>query len=194
MPATRVSICSNALLLLGDQTIASLEEPSDRAVLAANLYESTRDDTLRAHPWNCAVKRVVLAPEIGAPPFDFSHSFVLPGDWLRTLQVGKEGDNIDYRNESGRILANGTALPLRYIWRNENESTWDAMLVKAMELAMAAAMAYGITQSTSQQELRERKLADHLKRCRSVDGQEDPPETLGDFPLLTARYGSSRRW
>lgn len=194
MPATRVSICSNALLLLGDETIASLEESSDRAVLAANLYESTRDSTLRSHPWNCAVKRVLLAPETGAPAFGFSKSFLLPGDWLRTLQVGDDYEAPAFRNESGRILANATALPLRYIWRNENESTWDAMLIEAMELAMAAKMAYPITQSTSQQEARETLLANHLKKCRAVDGQEDPPEELGDYPLLAARYGSSRRW
>lgn len=194
MPATRVSICSNALLLLGENTIASLEEETDAAILAANLYESTRDDTLRSHPWNCAIKREILAPETAAPAFGFSRTFLLPGDWLRTLQVGPDGQHVDYRNESGHILANATALPLRYIWRNENESTWDAMLVKAMELAMAAAMAYPITASTSQQELREQKLAAHLKRCRAVDGQEDPPEELGDYPLLQARYGSSRRW
>jgi len=194
MPATRVSICSNALLLLGDLPIASLEEASDRAVLVANLYESMRDSMLRAHPWNCATKRVVLAPDSEIPAFGFSRSFLLPGDWLRTLKVGQDLDGADYRMESGRILADATVLPLRYIWRNENESTWDAMLVEAMELAMAARIAYPITQSTSQQELRERKLSDFMKRCRATDGQEDPPEELGDYPLMASRFGSTRRW
>ena len=66
--ATKVSICSNALLLLGDKTINSLDEGTDRASLASNLYDSVRDSLLRSHPWNCAVKRVILAPDTETPP------------------------------------------------------------------------------------------------------------------------------
>jgi hypothetical protein len=32
-----------------------------------------------------------------------------------------------------------------------------------------------------------------LKQARAVDGQDDPPETLGDFRLLAARH-SGRSW
>lgn len=192
--ATPVSICSNALLRLGGQTIASLSESNDRARLAANLYETVRDSTLRSHPWNCAVKRVVLAPDTTVPAFDFTAQFTLPSDWLKTLQVGQDGFEADYRTESGKIMASGTSLALRYIWRNTVESTWDAMLVEAMEHAMAAAMAYGITKSASMVELQEKKLQMFLKRCRATDGQDDPPETLGDFPLLQARFGGAFRY
>lgn len=194
MSASAVSICSNALLELGAQPISSLTEANDRARIAANLYETVRDSVLRSHPWNCAIKRVVLAPESEAPAFDFSAYFLLPGDHLRTLQVGEDGTRPAYRVESGKIAAHGTVLPLRYIWRNTSEASWDAMLVEAMQFAMAARMAYGITKSASMAELREGLLRDHMKRCRAVDGQEDPPETMGDTPLLNARFGAVRRW
>lgn len=187
--ATKVSICSNALLLLGAKTINSLDEDSDRAQLAANLYESARDDMLRSHPWNCAVKRVILAPDTEAPAFDYSAQFTLPGDWLRTLSVGQEGYEVDYKHESGKILAGGTSLPLRYIFRNDNEATWDAMLVRAMELKMAAEMAYPITQSAAMADAMNNQLQFHLKKARAVDGQDDPPQTLGDFALLNSRFG-----
>lgn len=190
--ATQVSICSNALLLLGAKTISSMAEDNDRAQLASNLYESIRDGTLRSHPWNCAVKRVVLAPDTVAPAFDYAAAFTLPSDWLRTLQVGPEGYGGDYKTESGKILASGTSLSLRYIWRNTVEATWDAMLVQAMELQMASAMAYPITMSAAKEELTVKKLEMFMKRCRAVDGQDDPPQTLGDYPLLQARFGG--RW
>jgi len=192
--ATSVSICSNALLRLGAQTIASLSESNDRARLAANLYETVRDSTLRSHPWNCAVKRVVLAPDTDVPAFDFAAQFTLPSDWLKTLQVGQDGFEVDYRTESGKIMASGTSLALRYIWRNTVENTWDAMLIEAMELAMSAAMAYGITKSASMVEAAEGKLQQFMKRCRSTDGQDDPPDTLGDFPLMQARFGGAFRY
>lgn len=189
-----VSICSNALLELGAQPIASLTEANDRARIAANLYESVRDSVLRSHPWNCAVKRVVLAPDTEVPAFDFAAYFLLPGDHLRTLQVGQEDTRPRYRVESGKIAADGTVLYLRYIWRNTSEASWDTMLVDAMTLTMAARMAYGITKSASMAELRETLRRDFMKQCRAVDGQEDPPETLGDERLLNARFGSVRRY
>ena len=189
--ATKVSICSNALLLLGGKTINSLDEGTDRASLASNLYDSVRDSLLRSHPWNCAVKRVILAPDTETPAFDYTAQFTLPGDWLKTISVGPDGYEVDYKHESGKILANGTSLALRYISRNDNEATWDSMLVHAMELKMAAEMAYPITGSASMADLMNGKLLQHLKAARAVDGQDDPPQTLGDFRLLNARFGGS---
>lgn len=187
--ATRVSIASNALLILGAQTINSLDEGSDRASLASNLYDSLRDDLLRSHPWNCAVKRVILAPDSETPAFDYSAQFTLPADWLKTISVGPDGYEVDYKHESGKILCNGTSLSLRYIFRNEVEATWDAMLVRAMELKMASEMAYPITGSASMADVMYQKLQRHMKQARAVDGQDDPPQTFGDFPLLQSRRG-----
>ncbi len=186
--ATSVSICSNALLMLGAQTINDLDEGTDRARLAANLYPQVRDEMLRSHPWNCAIKRVVLAPDVAMPPFGYTYQFTLPSDWIRTLSVGDYGEEIDFRSEGRRILADTDTLKLRYVFHNTNEATWDAGFVESMQLAMAARMAYAITQSASLEELRVRELEMALKRARAADGQDDPPETLGDFRLLSSRY------
>jgi hypothetical protein len=187
--STPVGICSRALQLLGAKTISALDEDSDRAQLASNLYDSTRDDLLRSHPWNCAVKRVALAPDVAVPEFGYSAQFTLPADCLRILQVGDDDEDVDYKLESGKIMASGTVLNLRYIWKNTSESTWDAMLVKAMELKMAAAMAYPITMSASMAQVQQELLERHMKRCRAVDGQDDPPQQFGNERLLTARMG-----
>lgn len=186
--ATSVSICSNALLMLGAQTINDLNEGTDRARLAANLYPQVRDEMLRSHPWNCAIKRVVLAPDVEMPPFGYTYQFTLPSDWIRTLSVGDYGEEIDFRSEGRRILADTDTLKLRYVFHNTNEATWDAGFVESMQLAMAARMAYAITQSTSLEDLRVREMEMALKRARAADGQDDPPETLGDFRLLSSRY------
>ncbi|CAI8724706.1 hypothetical protein [Pseudomonas sp. IT-P4] len=189
--ATGVSICSNALLMLGSQTINDFADQMnlDRAKLCANLYPTIRDDMLRQHPWNCAIKRVVLAPDAVAPAFGYQQSFELPADFLRVLEVGSSDVQIDYLVEGRAIQANTTVLELRYVFRNEVESTWDASLVSLVTLAMAAALAYPITQSSALQQSVEQKLEMALRKARAVDGQEDPPQTLGDERLLRARFG-----
>lgn len=188
--ATGVSICSNALLMLGAQTINDFNEPVDRAKIAANLYPTIRDDLLRSHPWNCTIKRALLAPDATPPAFGYDNQFELPADFLRALEVGQSGYQIDYLVEGRSILANATSVELRYVYLNPVENTWDAGLVALLTLAMAAAMAYPITQSAALQATMEQKLVMAKKVARAVDGQEDPPQTLGDERLYASRFGA----
>lgn len=194
MAATDVSICSNALLMLGGQPINDLSEGTDRARLAANLFPAVRNYVLRRHPWNCAVKRVALAPDVTLPAFDWAFQFTLPSDYMRTLSVGEAGCEVDFKIESGKLLCDDNPALLRYVWRNDNPGTWDDMLVWAMTVSMKAAMAYGITASASMANVVDGELAAVLKQARAVDGQDEPPETLGDSPLLRARMGGGGRW
>jgi hypothetical protein len=191
--ATDVSICSNALLLLGDRPISTLSPPedSDAGTLTANLYPQVRDWVLRAHPWNCAVKRVVLAPDVAPPAFDYTHQFSIPDDWLRTLQCGRRDDPVDYQMEGRKILCDDAAFYLVYVFKNTVEATFDSMLVQVLTLAMKAALAYPITKSASMAELSLAELKDALKQARAVDGTDNPPDTLGDFRLFSAGFASS---
>lgn len=187
---TAVSICSNALLMLGKAPIADLNEASDRAQYCSNLYPMVRDGLLRKHFWNCAIKRVLLSPMATAPAFGYSAQFQLPADFLRVYEVGNARAPItDFQIENRTILANATALPLRYVWRNENEDTWDASLIHVATMTMAAVLAYPVTQSSS---LRDAMMDDAqraLREAKATDAQENPSETMGDeFPLISGRY------
>lgn len=192
MPVSAVSICSNAALLNGDAPFSSFEDAGDRVRLMANLYEHKRDALLRSHPWNCAIKRVILSPAVTPPAFDWKCAFNVPGDWLRTMGVGLDGQQDDYVMEMGpdgnrQILMNSSICRLRYVFRNEVEATWDASLVEAMTQIMAATTAYALTKSASLTELELDIIKNVLKRARAVDGQEGTAETFGDSPLLAHR-------
>lgn len=186
--ATDVSICSNALLLLGQSSINTLAESS----LAENLWPQVRESVQRAHPWNCCIRRRLLAPDAMAPEFDWGYRFLLPEDWLRTLQVGESGREIEYQSEGRYLLADVTVLPLRYVAANTDVASWDPLLVNAATYGMAAALAYPVTSSASLAEVMERKLQQALQQARTTDGQDDPPQTVGDFPLLSARFRGLR--
>jgi hypothetical protein len=110
---------------------------------------------------------------------------------MRVLSVGEAGAEVPFKIESGKLLCDDNPALLRYVYRNTNPATWDDMLVRGMELAMAAAMAYGITQSAALRDSMRDELERHMKQARAVDGQDDTPETLGDSPLLNARFGGT---
>ncbi|MEJ2895813.1 hypothetical protein RVU96_16790 [Bordetella avium] len=184
-----ISICSNALLRLGGSPISSFEDPSKYAPAAGNIWPTVRDAILRAHYWNFATKRVLLAPRADAPAFDYRFAFDVPGDWLRTLQVGQAGWAHEFQKEGRSILANINPLPLVYIFRNDETSTWDDAVVEVAELKMAAALAYLVTASTSLRDSYNQEADVMLARAKSLDGQDGSPEQFPDSPLLAARFG-----
>lgn len=195
--ATDISICSNALLRLGAAPINSFDEadPSgsnlDTTRLAANLWPTVRTAVLRLHAWNCATSRVLLSPDATAPAFGFAYRFLLPSDWLKTIQIGRdERYRFAWRSEGRYILCDESALPMVYIFDNRNVESWDTALVQAVELAMAKAMCYPVTKSTSLQDSLAGEFERTVQAARTADGQDDPGETLGDSILIGSRFGA----
>lgn len=188
MPATsEVQICSNALMLLGADPIASFTDGTTGATLSSNLWPIVRDKVLRSHPWNCATKRIALAPEATAPAFDYAYSFLLPDDWLRTLAVGKTDDNTYFKMENGRILMDGTVCYLTYVFRQEDVTKYDALLTEALQWSMAAEMAYPLTRAVETQQAMLKQEEWVMKRARAVNGTEDTGDDYTDYPLISSR-------
>lgn len=190
MAASAISICSNALLMLGARPINDFAEDSDHAVLCANVYPTVRAALLRRHPWNVTMHSVALSPSVTPPVMDFAYRFPLPGDCLRIWQIGRRGERPSYRVEGRSILADENPLLMRYC-RDVSEGDWDAQLVHLATLAMQASLAYAVTKSSAIRESARDDFRVALAAAQAVDGQEDEPETLGDFPLLAAGYSSS---
>lgn len=186
---SKIAICSNALLELGDNPISSFAlSEGKRARLCGNLWDQVRDELLRKHAWPCCRKVENLAPEATAYSPDWGYSFLLPGDWLRTLQIGARGERMEYEHIGRRLCANTNALPLIYVWRNEDPAQWDSTLVDLATKAMVARMAYAITQSASLAELKAAEFKQALKEAKAVAGQDNAPEDWGDSPFVEARY------
>ncbi len=189
MAASAVSICSAALDMLGADPINSLTDPGDNAGRCARAWPLVRDWLLRKHSWNAAVKRVALAPDAVAPAFGFGKAFTLPADFLRILEVGDDDTGRPaYKVESGKLLADVSVLRLRYVWRNENPATWDSAMVHVAVLAIAARLAYAVTNSASVEQTRLDELRIELQAAKSIDGVEEDGDVLGDFPLYAARF------
>ncbi len=181
-----VSICSNALLELGAQVISSFDENTDRARLVSNLYPSTRDEVLRQHLWKCATKRELIAPDAVKPVFGYANAFTLPADFIRVVTIN-DCERPDYVIENGKILINANQIQLVYVFKNYNASTYDADLIKLLKLSIKSRIAYAITQSTTLAQAAKDEYEFELKRAKSVDSQETPPNRFGESPLLEDR-------
>lgn len=187
--ATDLEICSKALILLGAAPIASLAEKTKAAQVCNNIYPLAMRAILRCHVWNCAIKRVALAPLVGTPVGgEWTYHFAKPGDLLRLLDVGTYGQD-EYTFEGNRILTNEPSLIIRYV-AEVTEGAFDSLLTDLMVARMAADMAYPITKSASVAQVKQAEYERALKLAKAIDGQENPPEQLGDSPFLQVRGGS----
>ncbi|MFW1826423.1 hypothetical protein [Acinetobacter sp. ULE_I092] len=187
MTTTKVSICNEALNMIGAQSIISFEEQTSNARRCAILYEQTRKAILRMHPWSCCTKRVQLAPLSTPPSFGYSHSFALPKDFMRLISAG----TIEFEIENRLILANIDLINLIYVFDNNNEQTWDSLLVECMVFYMATKLAKATTGSNAEADSAWQRLQMTLKQARAINGQERPSQdfsTQTGASLIEVRY------
>lgn len=183
----KTEIASNALLLLGDKYIADLNEDSDRAQLVRSLYDQCRDAVIRAHTWGCCTKRVILSPMSTAPEFEWGYQFQLPSDCLRVIAIDFNGVFMDYKVEGKKVLADTNVLYLRYLFQNDDPSSYDAGFCDVLVARLAAEMAYPITKSASMKQQMDQAYLFKLRQARSADGQEGVTDDWADSPLVQVR-------
>ncbi len=148
--ASAVSVCNRALQKLGADRITSLTEDTPVARECNACYEPLLEAELRAHPWNFAVKRAMLAADSDAPPFGYSLQYTLPVDFLRLLHNEEYGADLDYKIEGDKILCDmPSPLNIRYIARVNDHNLFDALFAEAFATRMAFEMAEKITQSNA---------------------------------------------
>src|SRR3954454_9834317 len=108
MALSALALCARALLKIGAQPIASLDEGTAEAEVAANLYPGLRDALLAAHPWSFATGQSTLPRLAARPTADFRNAFQLPAGFLRALSAGSpdRGRGLAYRILEDRLHCN----------------------------------------------------------------------------------------
>jgi hypothetical protein len=153
--ASEVSICNEALDILGAERIVSLTQDHVNAREVNACYAELRDRELEKHRWRFAITRTTLAADATEPDFDYTYAFPLPTDCLRVLLPSRT--NLDWQIESHgdrlSILTNdGDTLEVRYI----KKVTDPNQMVPTFRGALAAMIAWlkceKITQSNSKKD------------------------------------------
>ena len=182
-----IDVCNKALDKLGQNPIISLTDGNKAANLCSRNWPLVRDQVLREHPWNFAMKRDILAPSTDAPAWGFENQFPLPADWLRLVEI-RDLSTGEYQVESNTILANSDALYVRYIFRQEDPNKYDALFVDAVASCLAVELAEPLTQSTQKKQLAMQMYVESLVAAKRIDGQENPPVEYEEDDWIKVRY------
>jgi|TARA_R110000744_G_scaffold107476_5_gene203970 hypothetical protein len=170
MATTFVEIANRALTFLGAEPITTLSDDTKEARTCNRLFEQTRDQLLRDHPWNFAIKRVALAANTIAPIFEYTNAFNFPDSTLRIIEV----DTTEEWAVEGRTIVTDASAPLNivYIERVTDPNLFDTKFIETFALRLAADIAYDITASQTVAQTAEQKFTQSLQATRLVDAQE----------------------
>lgn len=191
--ASDVGICNSALIKLGVGIPITAIDPSDgtkNANLCSEQYAKLRDDLLRAHDWNFAVKRVKLGQLSDTPAFGFDFAYQLPSDWIKTLLVSpsiSDSAAVRYAIEGRTILSNSSDIYLRYISRITDPNVMDASFREALAWRIAIDLAQPVTASTTVQEAMQRGFDRKIAGADAQDAIEDWPPLRPESSWISAR-------
>lgn len=197
--ASVIQVANRALTKLGALRITSLADDNKQARAIASCFEDLRDDELRAHRWQFAMKRTSLAALADAPAFGYEYQYAVPSDFLRVDMVDDrfpsavldnyiDGETLEWTLEGNVILTDiGAPLKLRYIARIEDPSSWDTNFREALASRIAAEICEDLTQSDTKKGAALKDYDRAIKQALRVNSIEKPPTTPPDNTWIISR-------
>tara|TARA_R110002072_G_scaffold105572_5_gene230778 strand:- start:215 stop:829 length:615 start_codon:yes stop_codon:yes gene_type:complete len=198
---TKLSICSDALIMLGAAALSSFSEGTDEAQVADRLYDDIKDTLLMQYPYSWSVKKVQLARLVDTPISEWKYKYQLPGDILGNPKA------VFITNSSGGKPVQdfeiyGTALYANYesVWVDyqyaAEPSLFPPYFVNYLKHSLAAAFAEPITDQITKADYYHRLAygtpSDNMRGglarvSMNIDGGDRPPQNILDFPLTDVR-------
>ena len=198
---TKLTICSDAMLMLGAASISSFSEGTDEAQIADRLYDDIRDTLLMQYPYSWSIKKVKLAQLIDNPINEWKYRYALPGDILGnpkavfiTSAVGGTPAR-DFEIYGTALYADYEEVWIDYQYRPE-PAFFPPYFVNLLKHALAAAFAEPITDQIQKGDYYHRlafgspseNMRGGLSRvAMNIDGVDRPPQNIMDFPLTEVR-------
>jgi len=168
--STFVSICNRALTWLGAEPITALTDGTKEGRACNRIYLQARDQALRDHPWNFALKRASIAADTTAPIWEYTNAYSWPTGCLRIIEVDTQEE---WAVEGKKIVTDqGAPLKILYIDAVSDPTLFDSMFVEVYAARLAADMAYDLTANVALANTAETQYKIRLRDARLVDAQE----------------------
>lgn len=182
MPS-ETDLCNDALAQIGENEITAIDDETVNANRCLRFLPGVRDEILRKHLWNFAMKRVTPALSATAPVSRFSYAYAIPADCLRVVRLGTD-DDVMWKIEGRFLVTDAESITIVYIARIEDPNVWDSIAYQAISTRLASKLAGSIKRdvklAAGLYELSKEIMSDAL----TVDGQEGIQDTI-DTPDLT---------
>jgi len=199
---TKLSICSEALIMLGAAPLSSFATGTDEAQVADRLYDDVRDTILMQYPFSWSIKKVKLARLASTPINEWKYTYALPGDILGNPKavfnisaVGAQPVR-DFEIYNLGLYTNYEDVWIDYQFRPE-PAVFPPYFVRLLKTALAAEFAEPVTdQLTKGDYYHQRAYGAPSENMRgglmrvsiNIDGADRPAQTIQEFPISDIRF------
>ena len=197
--ASVIQVANRALTKLGAARITSLSDDVKAARSINSCFEDLRDDELRAHRWQFAMKRTSLAALSTAPAFGYTYQYAVPSDFLRIDMVDDrfpsavmdnyiDAEGLDWTLEGNVILSDiGAPLKLRYIAQITDPTQWDPNFREALASRIAMEICEDLTQSDTKKQAAANDYKRAISQAIRTSSIERPPVMPPDDQWVISR-------
>lgn len=200
---TKLSICSDALILLGASPLSSFSEGTDSAQICDRLYDDLKDSLIASYPWSWSFKKVQLARLTSTPVNEWKYQYALPGDRIagvravyRSTQAGVLPIQYGWEIQGEALDSSEETIVIDYQF-SPNESVLPTYFVQLLKYAMAADIAETVTDQLTKAEYFERKAfgspdenrrGGYFRVATTIDGSTNSIDAIEDYTLTAVRF------
>lgn len=173
MPAPEVSICSTALVLIGDKPITTLQGSGAPQVACSNVYEPVVKDLLGRYRWRFASRMVQLERVDLVPLSVFESAYQLPAECEMVYAVKVGNENILFDRFENHIYCDAAVedVVIAEVMVVPGESYWPPYFRTLVEYELAAALAIPITEDTQKAAYFTSKALRQFSLAKTLDSQ-----------------------
>jgi hypothetical protein len=206
---TNVTICNQALNLLGSDTISSFTDTTnDAASVCNNIYETVKRKTLSMYPWSFAIVKEQLTKSAGVTPVnEWTNQFVLPSNAVsgtphqvynssstRILPI--QSYELIYTSSGPAIVTNEENIYVDYVSSVITEGLMPSYFVQLLVYMMAWHLAEPVTDQITKSDYwrkitvgteSENGRGGYFRQAMNIDGRGKPNYSIVDFPLTDVR-------
>jgi len=198
---TGISICSDALIMLGAKAISSFNDGTDESSTCDRLYPDIRDSLLVQYPWSFTMKKVKLARLVTIPNSVWRYEYQLPGDRLTSPRAvyarSNPGSPVqkDWEIQGDKLLTNLDEVFIDYQFQTP-EFAMPQYFVQLLKYHMAWHLAMPITEQMDKAQYwqgisvgggGENGRGGYFRTAANIDGQNQPTRVIEDYSLIAVR-------
>lgn len=194
MSITAVSICQQALVLIGAQPISSLDDDTTEGVACRTLYEPTVRDELSQYRWRFATGMEQMSRLAAAPATKWEAAYQVPPLCLVLATVYVNGRAIDFDRYEDNVFCDAAVADQVFaegVYRVD-ERFWPPYFERVMVYRMAAQLAHSIAAQVDTSDLLDRRAIRHAALARNRDAQGRTTPRIDTTRLIRVRTTNSR--
>lgn len=198
---TSLSICSDALLMLGANALSSFSEGTTAATVADRLYDDIRTTVLTAYPWAWTLKKVQLAQVVTAPINEWTYAYQLPTDRIAAPRAvfysasTRVPVTSDFEIFGDKLYTNYPTVYIDYQY-DPGEAAYPKYAVQLLKYYLAWHFAEPVTDQVSKAQYwqaiaigspAENGRGGFFRQATNIDAQANSSQAITSFDLVAVR-------